>query len=912
MKNKCLIIGIFCLIMCIVFACSKDENEIKCDGVTHNSEWIVTTEATCTTLGSKNLVCKDCGEILTTAKINYLEHDMIILEGVSATCTTDGLTQGSKCKVCNEVYEEQKVIKAFGHSYVLDKEKSTDTLNVYVCSTCGDTKEEANNTGCTSHEAGEWVTVESATCIVQGKEEKKCTKCDTVLESRYTGYASHDIVKTEGKAATCTTDGYTESEKCKVCDKDIVLKEVIKAFGHNYIITDTLNPTTQSDGYIEYTCTTCGDSYREIISDLNTYDPNQATTLVVKDGKLVISNDNGGVVTTNNGDELSITITLAGEYDITGSLKGNIIVKVDEESKVILNLRDVTIESSISDPIFIESGNKVEISAKSETTNIINDLRTISDDAVGGAIYSKVDLEIKGKGTLKVTSSYNNGIATTKDLEIKNLILEANAVNNALKGNDSLTIESGTIKAISSSGDALKTENTDVSDKGNQRGIITIYGGDLELYAACDAIDASYDVIINGGNINIFTEKYSEYSGEVEVTTPDVLYIRVSGRSGLQSNAYKYSAKFINEDNTYTWVNGKSTNQSGTFEFDKPVEAKYVVFFCYNNQQTQGNEDIYSYKSDQLTIPSNYDEYYVSSKDQTNKTLIADWTVHGTQSSGPGGGPMRPGGGPGGGPNEGNNNKAEYSCKGIKADNSITINDGVINIKSRDDAIHTNSDVQLANGSYGVASITIIGGTIKIYSDDDAIHADSTLTIDGGNILIESSYEGIEGNQIYFNGGVVQIKSSDDGINAKNSLNFNGSIVYLDSQGDGIDSNNSIVMKAGVVLALGPTNGGNGVIDYDRSFTLSGGLLLAIGCSGMNQKPTAQTGATSTSKSISTNTSSYVTVTSNGEVVACIKVTKTSQNHCVLAYSNNDYPGATANVVTSVSVDLVNGLYYIK
>ena len=104
----------------------------------------------------------------------------------------------------------------------------------------------------------------------------------------------------------------------------------------------------------------------------------------------------------------------------------------------------------------------------------------------------------------------------------------------------------------------------------------------------------------------------------------------------------------------------------------------------------------------------------------------------------------------------------------------------------------------------------------------------------------------------------------------------------------------------------------NGVIDYDRSFTISGGLLLAIGCSGMNQKPTAQTGATSTSKSISTNTSSYVTVTSNGEVVACIKVTKSRQNHCVLAYSNNDYPGATANVVTSVSVDLVNGLYYIK
>ena len=135
--------------------------------------------------------------------------------------------------------------------------------------------------------------------------------------------------------------------------------------------------------------------------------------------------------------------------------------------------------------------------------------------------------------------------------------------------------------------------------------------------------------------------------------------------------------------------------------------------------------------------------------------------------------------------------------------------------------------------------------------------------------------------------------------------------MYLDAGGDGIDSNNAAVMTGGIVLAQGPSNGGNGVIDYDRSFSFSGGLLLAIGCNGMNQKPTASSGNTSTSKTISTNTSSYVKVDVNGKTVACIKVTKSSQNYCVLAYNNTSYPSATVNVVTSFNETLVNNLYYV-
>ena len=331
-----------------------------------------------------------------------------------------------------------------------------------------------------------------------------------------------------------------------------------------------------------------------------------------------------------------------------------------------------------------------------------------------------------------------------------------------------------------------------------------------------------------------------------------------------------------------------------------------MTFYCYSSSQTQAQDQIYSFKTDQLTIPSSFDQFYV--RTASSKILTGEWQNYSTSQQGPGG---RPGGGMGG-PNEGNNNKADYSCKGIKADNGININAGIIEIKSHDDAIHTNSDVLLDTGNYGKADLVISGGKLTLYSDDDALHADGNLTVEGGDIVITNSYEGVEGNNIYFKGGTIQIKSQDDGTNAKSSLNFSGGVVYLDAGGDGIDSNGTATMTGGIVLAQGPSNGGNGVLDFDRGFTFNGGLLLAIGCNGMNQKPTAASGNTSTSKSISTTTSSYVNVTVNNEIVAVIKVTKNSQNYCVLAYNNTNYPNATVNVTTSNSKTLVNGLYYAK
>ena len=911
MKRRSIFATIFIILAITLSGCNKcggnDHVDAKCGHI--NREWVIVKDSTCTTLGTKVQVCKDCEITVTTAQIGFKNHTIVIDEGVEATCTEDGITEGKHCGVCNEILVKQEAIVSSGHNYKINEFASNNTVLVYQCTNCSDSyeKEYVGNSLCANgHTESEWITTVESKCDVKGSAHKICTICEIELEIKSLEFAEHTEKTVFGTPAKCNEDGLTDGVICSVCETIIVEQTIITAQGHNYQLTNTVSPTETEDGYVEYTCSECSDSYQEVLSSINNYNPNEPTVILLSDDEIKVGNNNGGVIIENT----SVTINLGGEYDIIGEIsEGSIKVALGETEQAILNLKNVSITSTITDPIFIESGDAVDISAKVDTINYIYDKRVATTaDVVGGGIYSKVDLDIKGKGTLYVTSMYNNAITSTKDLKIKNLTLEVNAPNNALKGNDSITIESGIIKAISSSGDALKTENSDVSDKENQRGIITILDGIIDLYSACDGIDASYDVIINGGTINIYTESYSSYSGDVSVTDTKTSYIRISSRLTTLNSINKYSAQFILEDGTSTWVNGVSisSNNKKYYSFNVPANAKYVKYYSYNSSQTQGQSSSYAYCTDQLTITASYDTYYINNA--SNMKISGQWENFNSPNVGGGG---QPGGMPGGGMNEGNPNASAYSCKGIKADNSITINGGNIGVKSHDDAIHANGDVTLASGSYGAANVTINGGYLLLYSDDDALHADNTLSINGGNIVVENSYEAVEGKYIYFKSGTIQMKSLDDGINAKTSLYFEGSVVYLDAGGDGIDSNGNIYMTGGIVLALGPTNGGNGVIDFDGSFSFTGGLLLAIGCSGMNQKPNASTGNTVSATTVSTSVNSYLTITSGTKVIAVVKVTKTSQNYRVFAYNNTTYPSANVTSSTVTSYTLTNGLYYV-
>lgn len=554
-------------------------------------------------------------------------------------------------------------------------------------------------------------------------------------------------------------------------------------------------------------------------------------------------------------------LTADSIYTVTGNLGGYIVIDAGEDYKFELEMQGVIIQSSTESPVIVKSGDKVTLTAKKDTANFIYDLREAVDSTLegvySGAVHAECDLQIGGKGSLTVESKNNNGIHTKDDIEVKNLNLTVTSIDNALKGNDSVTVESGKLVLISRAGDGIKTSNSDISDKGNQRGNISLIGGQIDIYAACDGIDASHDAIVEGETVlNIYTDKYSEYSEEVTAVSENVYYIR------FNSKDYQYSIKYTNDAGETLWKTaeydsevsssggGKGGRPGGGgsrpgsqsmsyyyYKIEKPAGYTKMQLFIYSSDQQTGQETDYLAASQDMTVNESYDTIALEAY---GDSLRMGWTNYSTSSQpgGFGGGFGGPGGM--GGMGEGNRDKSDHSAKGIKAANEINISGGNIFIKAYDDAIHANMDTTLENGKNPTGNVTVSGGKLTLYSNDDGMHADGVMTVSGGVVAITNSYEGIEGTSVLISGGNISVKSSDDGINSTatsgNGITISDGTLFIYASGDGIDSNSrssyqGIIFSGGRTIVLS-TSGGNSAIDTEQGYTFSGGYVLALMPSG--------------------------------------------------------------------------------
>ncbi|OWV01986.1 carbohydrate-binding domain-containing protein [Fibrobacter sp. UWR2] len=256
-----------------------------------------------------------------------------------------------------------------------------------------------------------------------------------------------------------------------------------------------------------------------------------------------------------------------------------------------------------------------------------------------------------------------------------------------------------------------------------------------------------------------------------------------------------------------------------------------------------------------ITITSAFDGISASNTVQVTKGETTDeptikitagggQTCLGNSTGGQGGRGGMGGGFPGGGFGGGNSCSPDSSMKGIKADSNIVIEAGKIDIDSHDDGIHSDGN------------LTVNGGFASVKTDDDGLLSEKALTIKGGTVEVTMAYEGMEGAEMNFEGGVTSVVTTNDGWNAAGGTSTStggnqggwgggfgssdgskakvtGGFHYIyvgTGDTDGLDSNGDIDISGGVVVIECRMNGGmGGMVDSDGSTSITGGKLLGFG-----------------------------------------------------------------------------------
>lgn len=222
----------------------------------------------------------------------------------------------------------------------------------------------------------------------------------------------------------------------------------------------------------------------------------------------------------------TVTITAGGEYTVSGTCaNGQLIVDTADEL-VEVALAGVTLSNSSVAPIYVANvGDECTLSVKSGTINTISDGTSHTDSyvnsdnetvSVNGAIFSRSDLKIKGKGTLTVNGNTADGIVSKDDLKIWNGTIVVNAVDDGIRGNDSVRIGDPddteypdlNVTVKTTSGDGIKTTSTETG-----KGYITISGGTIDITSNADGFQAEQDFTMNGGNVSIQTYTGSSFTG---------------------------------------------------------------------------------------------------------------------------------------------------------------------------------------------------------------------------------------------------------------------------------------------------------------------------------------------------------------------------------------------------------------
>ena len=293
-------------------------------------------------------------------------------------------------------------------------------------------------------------------------------------------------------------------------------------------------------------------------------------------------------------DDSQVKISSSGTYVVSGeSSDGNITVKKGTTG-VVLVLENLNLTSTTGATVSInkEAEVKVIISGNVVLTDNENPDDENSEDpdiadAFDGAAFkakANSNVYVTGDGTLTINGNAKNGIKAGDDssLIFDGVTVNINAVNDGINGNYDVTLLSGNF-TIAAGDDAIHADhiltigNPDSgegptvrvtqSNEGMEGTVVNIYGGDLSIVSADDAINAAngdglyegvldYSFNMMGGKLNINSQGDGiDSNGNINL---------IGGNAEIHSATQGGEAGMDYDGQLYISENFSLNNQSGT------------------------------------------------------------------------------------------------------------------------------------------------------------------------------------------------------------------------------------------------------------------------------------------------------------------------------------------------------------
>lgn len=393
----------------------------------------------------------------------------------------------------------------------------------------------------------------------------------------------------------------------------------------------------------------------------------------------------------------TVTISEKGDWVLSGTLNGQVVVEVPEDEKVRLILNGVTIVSGEGPAVYEKQADKLIVTLAEGTVNTLTDGPAVTDedDTIGAALYAEDDLSINGTGSLIVNGTEKHGIQSKADLIIADGDITVTAVTDGIRGRNSLLVLGGTLN-VTAGGDGLTATRTDAEGKG----WIVLAGGSVTVKTGDGAGAARASANTAGGfNARGRMDDWGSLTGTAD--------------SGVSQKAVKAAADLTVLDGTYVFdcaddgLHGLNVTVSGgTFDIRSGDDAMHADEQMTVNAGTVDIAQCYEGLEGKIVTVNGGDIVIISSDDGINASGGSDASGFGNWGRGGMGG---------------------------EADNGgmLTVTGGTVSVTAGGDGLDSNGSILVSGGFIGVW--TMSSGM------EGPIDYNGTGTITGGTLITATS-----------------------------------------------------------------------------------------------------------------------------------------------------------------------------